>query len=179
MKKNILKMLKSKKVMKEDTPAEAIMREFVKGWIGDSVLQKSTETKEDATKRKKAERKAILKGDLVVGAGAETIFKEKTKSALLSAQLKKLEPFKPFRKTDQEQKENAKRGGHAKLSAGYSKFVEWVDKTGFDVKSHANNSNQNFANALLTFKCNGIITPMKLAPKTADKYRKIFLSESK
>lgn len=98
-------------------------------------------------------------------------------------QLQELGPLarkgEQFTKSPEEQKQISKMGGDAKFSKGYDKFVQWVNKTGFDVNSHAGDSNQNFANALITFKFNGVIAPMKLAPKTADKYRKKYLSDPK
>lgn len=82
-----------------------------------------------------------------------------------------------FSKTPQRQREIAQKGGHEKFSKGYNRFLEWVDKTGFDVKSHEGDSNVNFANALLHFKLNGKKISLKLSEKTADKYRKKFLSD--
>lgn len=82
-----------------------------------------------------------------------------------------------FSRTSEEQKEIAKKGGEGKFEKGYNRFFDWVKMTGFEVRDHENDSHDNFANALLTFKHNKVVTPLKLAPKTAAKYRKKYLSE--
>jgi hypothetical protein len=80
-----------------------------------------------------------------------------------------------FTKNPKQQKDIARKGGKAKFETNYARFVEWVIKNEFDVKDHEKDSNENFAKALSSFKPEGF----KAAPKTADKYRKKYLSELK
>lgn len=66
------------------------MRKHVDEWIARQgpFLKADSESEEEAKKRKREERKAILRGDLIIGKGAKKIFDEQMRASLAEAKLK-------------------------------------------------------------------------------------------
>ena len=77
-----------------------------------------------------------------------------------------------FKKSKKENQKNGVKGGNAKLQKGYKEFVSFITKRSINIKDFEDLSNENFK---IVLQDKGLT----LAPKTADKYRKMYLSKSK